>query len=120
MLNQPFFYQIDGWAHQLRKGVLENGVASRTEDTQRVSFEFATVDGDWGDLYATGPTLLQNGTLHFTVNPTRFGNTLLTLTMFDDGGTEFYGRNATTRTIQINIQPKSSALFSTGILPFCI
>jgi len=116
-LDLPYFFEMTAWAYRFRKGVLENGNVSATENTQNVSFLISDFDGDWADLYSVGPNVLENGTLQFTVNPHRFGNTNLKITMIDNGGLLFNGRNSVTKVIQINVQPKvTPSLFSSGTL----
>ena len=115
-IDEAYFFRMDGWAYDLRQGVFQSGIEAQTESAQQLSFSISFLDGDWPDLYAVKPAVFPNGTLQFTVSPNRFGNTNLVITLQDSGGTSFNGHDSVTKTVQINVLPRHSSLFSSDVV----
>ena len=86
---------FERWATEVSSG-------PENENTQSVHFVISTSDDS---LFTELPDITPNGTLTYLPKKDQYGFCTISITLYDDGGTENGGKDSYTETFTINIEP---------------
>ena len=99
---------VANFAEHVVPGADAFGNEIKTEVAQRVWFGVEIMSGN--QLFNKLPVLHPNGTAVFSMIANKYGIVLMRITLYDDGGTDFGGKDSTTQTVAVDIQQSAAVV----------